>query len=206
MAAGRITDPCMQIQTRDGEVELTTDTLQYGMVFVVYGARLTVRPGVPAAGVFQDPEARFVGCDPSIAPRAVVEVYGLTPYYAVFEAHSYGFARLRGPGAFDLWRRPIQGAVVSVPALKLGESTTYRVRHAIPLRLLGQYEHFVGIDRVHGYQPDIALLCCGHQRGEGGPTCTRAMDDHAEHEDLATGEEWPATWGDAYPRIVAGEP
>lgn len=180
----------MKVKTNTGTVELTAEMVVRGMVLRGHdGEVVTLLEG--GAGLWSVKEwarggltpplapcwVECLGCDPTIAPRADCERYGVHGDAAV-----HGFARLRDGGAVDLRRIVIDGVVIE--------------RHGgrrVVSRVLLDDERFVGLDACRARDVDVRCLCCGEEDPSnfvpGQTYCTLAI---GEHEDLATGVKWSA--------------
>lgn len=196
----------MKVKTNQGDVELTAEMVCRGMVFAPKDPRdyclgegrvFVVGHRDDANGVWRDARDenlgtnvlgadRLLGCDPTIAARADCERYGVHG-----DAGAHGFARLRNGGAVDVRRTLPRGA-------------TYRTESGTRfLRKDGGGDGmlpdciFVGLAARHASPEDVRRLCCGERwhEADGIRTCTLAIGDHDEHEDIAHGVKWAAKQG-----------
>jgi hypothetical protein len=198
----------MKIQTNAGEVELTAEMVCRGMVFapkdpsdycLAEGRIFVVGRRDDANGVWRDARDEnlgtnvigagadgLLGCDPTVASRAACERFGVHG-----DAAAHGFARLRDGGAVDLRRTLPRGA-------------TYRTESGTRfLRKDGGGDGmlpdciFVGLAARHASPEDVRHMCCGERwhEADGIRTCTLAIGDHDEHEDIAHGVKWAAKQG-----------
>lgn len=189
----------MMVKTNAGEIELTAEMVCRGMVFrdpktgpytldhydPYVQAWFDNAPSIVSVDVALAHD--LLGCDPAIASRADCEHFGVHG-----DAAAHGFARLRDGGAVDVRNRVVNGAVIITGAPTFnggaGERFVMNNCHA----RVG--DRFVGLNADHASPEDVRRLCCGERwhEADGIRTCTLAIGDHDEHEDIAHGVKWSA--------------